>query len=61
MSRDKHARMRKGRFEQVQPIDPDEIEGPPAVLGLVGGFAHLLVLLKRFENKDSGSPRQDAP
>ena len=26
-----------------------------------GVNAHLLVLLKRFEDKDSGSPRQDAP
>src|SRR5262245_9185439 len=32
-----------------------------AVLGLVGGFAHLLMLLKRFDDKDPGSPRQDAP
>jgi F0F1-type ATP synthase assembly protein I len=30
-----------------------------AVLGLVGGFVHLLVMLKRFEPKDS-PPRQDS-
>ena len=30
-----------------------------AVLGLVGGLAHLLVMLKRFEPKDS-PPRQDS-
>jgi serine/threonine protein kinase len=35
MTRDKHARMRKGRFEEVQPINPREIEGPPSVLLLV--------------------------
>jgi CheY-like chemotaxis protein/tRNA A-37 threonylcarbamoyl transferase component Bud32 len=35
MTRDKHARMRKGRFEEVQPINPREIDGPPSVLSLV--------------------------
>jgi tRNA A-37 threonylcarbamoyl transferase component Bud32 len=35
MTRDKHARMRKERFEQVQPIHPEEIEGPSTVLALV--------------------------
>lgn len=35
MSRDKHARMRKGRFEEVLPINPNEIDGPPSVLSLV--------------------------
>jgi tRNA A-37 threonylcarbamoyl transferase component Bud32/CheY-like chemotaxis protein len=35
MTRDKHARMRKDRFEQVQPIDPREVDGPPSVLSLV--------------------------
>jgi CheY-like chemotaxis protein len=35
MTRDKHARMRKGRFEEVQPINPKEIDGPPSVLLLV--------------------------
>jgi serine/threonine protein kinase len=35
MTRDKHARMRKGRFEEVQPISPQEIDGPPVVLSLV--------------------------
>jgi serine/threonine protein kinase len=35
MTRDKHARMRKGRFEEVQPINPKEIDGPPSVLALV--------------------------
>ena len=36
MTRDKHARMRKERFEQVQPIHPEEIEGPSTSLGLSG-------------------------
>lgn len=35
MSRDKHARMRKGRFEEVRPIHPQEVEGPPSVMLLV--------------------------
>lgn len=35
MSRDKYARMRKGRFEEVQPIHPNEVDGPPSVLSLV--------------------------
>jgi CheY-like chemotaxis protein len=35
MTRDRHARMRKERFEHVQPINPDEIDGPPSVLALV--------------------------
>jgi serine/threonine protein kinase len=35
MTRDKHARMRKERFEQVLPINPNEIDGPPSVLALV--------------------------
>jgi serine/threonine protein kinase len=35
MTRDKHARMRKGRFEEVRPIHPNEIQGPPSVLLLV--------------------------
>ncbi len=35
MTRDRHARMRKERFEQVQPINPNEIDGPPSVLALV--------------------------
>jgi CheY-like chemotaxis protein len=35
MTRDKHARMRKGRFEEVRPIHPNEIDGPPSVLMLV--------------------------
>ncbi|HTU19857.1 MAG TPA: serine/threonine-protein kinase [Gemmataceae bacterium] len=35
MTRDKHARMRKGRFEEVQPINPNEIDGPPSVMSLV--------------------------
>ena len=35
MTRDKYARMRKGRFEEVQPINPNEIDGPPSVLSLV--------------------------
>jgi serine/threonine protein kinase len=35
MTRDKHARMRKGRFEEVRPIHPNEVDGPPPVLMLV--------------------------
>jgi serine/threonine protein kinase len=35
MTRDKHARMRKERFEQVPPIHPNEIDGPPTVMSLV--------------------------
>jgi serine/threonine protein kinase len=35
MTRDKHARMRKGRFEEVRTINPNEIDGPPSVLLLV--------------------------
>lgn len=35
MPRDKHARMRKGRFEEVVPIRASEIDGPPSVLMLV--------------------------
>ncbi|MGH7222882.1 MAG: serine/threonine protein kinase, partial [Gemmataceae bacterium] len=35
MTRDKHARMRKGRFEEVLPINPNEIDGPPSVLALL--------------------------
>jgi hypothetical protein len=29
-----------------------------AVLGLVGGMAHLLILLKRFEENNSSQPKQ---
>lgn len=35
MTRDKYARMRKERFEQVEPIKPEEIDGSPVVMGLV--------------------------
>jgi serine/threonine protein kinase len=35
MTRDKHARMRRGRFEEVRPINAKEIDGPPSVLLLV--------------------------
>jgi tRNA A-37 threonylcarbamoyl transferase component Bud32/CheY-like chemotaxis protein len=35
MSRDKHARMRKERFEQVPPILPDEVQGPPSLFALL--------------------------
>jgi eukaryotic-like serine/threonine-protein kinase len=35
MTRDKHARMRKGRFEEVRPIHPNETDAPPSVLMLV--------------------------
>ncbi len=35
MTKDKHARMRRARFEQVKPIHPNEIDAPPSVLMLV--------------------------
>jgi tRNA A-37 threonylcarbamoyl transferase component Bud32/CheY-like chemotaxis protein len=35
MTRDRHARMRKDRFEQVAPIRPEEVDAPPSVLALV--------------------------
>ncbi len=35
MTRDKNSRMRKERFEEVKPINPHEIDGPPSVLSLV--------------------------
>jgi len=35
MTRDKYSRMRKGRFEEVQPVNPNEIDGPPSVLSLL--------------------------
>jgi tRNA A-37 threonylcarbamoyl transferase component Bud32 len=35
MTRDRHQRMRKDRFENVAAIKPEEIDGPPAVLSLV--------------------------
>ncbi|SRR5579883_1673026 len=35
MTRDKHARMRRGRFEEVRAINAKEIDGPPSVLLLV--------------------------
>ncbi len=41
MSRDKHARMRKERFEEVLPINPNEIDGPPSVLALVDSMMAL--------------------
>ncbi len=34
-TRDKHARMQRDRFTHVPPIQPDEVNGPPAVLRLV--------------------------
>lgn len=34
-TRDRHARMRKERFEEVKPIGHDEIEAPPSVFALV--------------------------
>jgi CheY-like chemotaxis protein len=34
-SRDKHARMRRERFEQVPPIQPEEVQGPPSLFALV--------------------------
>ncbi len=35
MPRDKHARMRKERFEQIPPIQPSEVQGPPSLFALV--------------------------
>jgi CheY-like chemotaxis protein len=35
MTRDRYARMRRGRFEEVHPIKQKEIDGPPTVLTLV--------------------------
>jgi eukaryotic-like serine/threonine-protein kinase len=35
MTRDRHARMRRQRFEEVQPLNPGEVNAPPAVLALV--------------------------
>jgi eukaryotic-like serine/threonine-protein kinase len=35
MSRDKYARMRRDRFEQVPPILPDEVQGPPSLFALL--------------------------
>src|SRR5262249_6051570 len=34
-TRDRHARMRRSRFENVPPIQPDEIDAPPSVFALV--------------------------
>jgi CheY-like chemotaxis protein len=35
MTRDKNARMRKDRFEQVPPIQPGEVDGPATVMSLL--------------------------
>jgi serine/threonine protein kinase len=35
MTRDRHARMRKQRFEEVKPISPDEVRAPASVFLLV--------------------------
>jgi CheY-like chemotaxis protein/tRNA A-37 threonylcarbamoyl transferase component Bud32 len=35
MTRDKHARMQKERFEKVPPMRPDEVDAPPSVFALV--------------------------
>jgi serine/threonine protein kinase len=35
MTRDKHARMRKDRFENVPPIQPGEVNGPGSVIRLI--------------------------
>ncbi|HWG46431.1 MAG TPA: serine/threonine-protein kinase [Gemmataceae bacterium] len=35
MSRDKYARMRRDRFEQVPPILPEEVQGPPSLFSLL--------------------------
>jgi F0F1-type ATP synthase assembly protein I len=32
-----------------------------AVVGLVGGIAHLMILLKRHEERDSRPPKQGSP
>jgi CheY-like chemotaxis protein len=35
MTRDRHQRMRRQRFEEVKPLDPAEVSAPPSVLALV--------------------------
>jgi CheY-like chemotaxis protein len=35
LTRDKHARMRKGRFESVAPLRREEVDAPPSVFALV--------------------------
>ena len=47
-TRDRHQRMRKDRFTSIQPIAPDEIEGPPAA---VAGILHLVNKMMAFEPK----------
>jgi serine/threonine protein kinase len=41
MTRDKHARMRKDRFQSIPPIEPEEINGPPSVIRLVENMTAL--------------------
>jgi CheY-like chemotaxis protein/tRNA A-37 threonylcarbamoyl transferase component Bud32 len=42
MTRDRYARMRKERFEKVPPIRPEELDGPPSVIGLIETMMSLL-------------------
>src|SRR5262249_39805197 len=35
MTRDRHQRMRRQRFEEVKALDPAEVNAPPSVVGLV--------------------------
>jgi eukaryotic-like serine/threonine-protein kinase len=35
MTRDRHARMQRRRFEEVQPLRPGEVEAPPSVYQLI--------------------------
>jgi eukaryotic-like serine/threonine-protein kinase len=48
MTRDKYARMRKDRFENIAPIKPDEINGPPSVIRLVENMM-MLDPMRRFQ------------
>jgi CheY-like chemotaxis protein len=41
MTRDKYQRMRKDRFENIPPIKPEEINGPPSVIRLVENMINL--------------------
>src|SRR5262249_3296228 len=47
-TRDRMQRMRKDRFTSIQPIAPDEIEGPPAA---VAGILHLINKMMAFDPK----------
>jgi len=48
MSRDKYARMRKDRFENITSIKPDEFHGPPSIIRLVENMM-MLDPAKRFQ------------